>query len=128
MNDFYIHLIKQNGEKSMTDENVKQVLMAIGDKVPEEKLPLLKNSLAAAPDSKVDEILCANLHNPTHILLFSIFLGGLGVDRFMIGDTGLGVAKLLFGWVTCGIWPLIDIFISYKRAKEKNINKLISIV
>lgn len=41
-------------------------------------------------------------------LLLSIFVGYLGVDRFYLGDTGLGIAKLLtLGG--CGIWVLIDI-------------------
>jgi len=43
-------------------------------------------------------------------LLLSIFLGTLGVDRFYLGHTGLGIAKLLtFGG--CGIWALIDIIL-----------------
>lgn len=40
-------------------------------------------------------------------LLLSFFVGGLGVDRFYLGYTGLGVAKLLTGG-GCGIWALID--------------------
>ncbi|NBW74035.1 MAG: TM2 domain-containing protein [Microbacteriaceae bacterium] len=41
-------------------------------------------------------------------VLLSFFLGGLGVDRFYLGYTGLGVVKLItFGG--CGIWALIDL-------------------
>jgi TM2 domain-containing membrane protein YozV len=40
--------------------------------------------------------------------ILGFFLGGLGIDRFYLGNIGLGVAKLLVGWLTFGIWPLID--------------------
>ena len=40
--------------------------------------------------------------------ILGFFLGGLGVDRFYLGNIGLGVAKLLLGWATLGIWPLVD--------------------
>lgn len=41
-------------------------------------------------------------------LLLSLLLGGLGADRFYLGYTGLGIAKLLtFGG--CGIWSIIDL-------------------
>lgn len=39
--------------------------------------------------------------------ILSYFLGFLGIDRFYLGYTGLGIAKLLtFGG--CGIWAFID--------------------
>jgi TM2 domain-containing membrane protein YozV len=40
-------------------------------------------------------------------VLLSFFLGSLGVDRFYLGYTGLGIAKLLTVG-GCGIWSLID--------------------
>ncbi len=40
--------------------------------------------------------------------LLQLFLGTLGIGRFYLGYTGLGVAMLLLSWLTCGIWPLID--------------------
>lgn len=46
----------------------------------------------------------------TVALLLSIFLGELGIDRFYLGYTGLGIIKLLtLGG--CGIWWLIDIIL-----------------
>lgn len=42
--------------------------------------------------------------------LLSYFLGTLGIDRFYLGYTGLGIAKLLtFGGF--GIWSLIDLIL-----------------
>lgn len=36
------------------------------------------------------------------------FIGIGGVGRFYTGHIGLGVAQLLIGWATCGIWPIVD--------------------
>ncbi|EFC47897.1 predicted protein [Naegleria gruberi] len=40
------------------------------------------------------------------MFLLSFFVGGLAVDRFIMGYTCIGVAKLLVP--TCGIWQLVD--------------------
>ena len=51
--------------------------------------------------------------NKVAFVLLCFFLGGLGVDRFMRGQVGLGIFKLLIGsWATLGIWPLVDFVIA----------------
>ncbi len=46
--------------------------------------------------------------NQVVALILSIFLGGLGIDRFYLGYTGIGILKLLTGGVF-GILYLIDL-------------------
>jgi len=46
----------------------------------------------------------------TTALLLSIFTGLLGLDRFYLGYTGLGILKLVtLGG--CGVWKLVDIIL-----------------
>ncbi|ACZ29857.1 TM2 domain containing protein [Xylanimonas cellulosilytica DSM 15894] len=40
--------------------------------------------------------------------VLGFFLGVLGVHRFYLGNIGMGIAMLLVGWATFGIWPLLD--------------------
>lgn len=58
---------------------------------------LIKDRLLALDDDKFALICSLDYKDPTTLLLISIFIGGLGIDRFMLGDTGLGVLKLLTG-------------------------------
>ena len=67
------------------------------------------------------------MKDPTTILLISIFLGGLGIDRFMLGDTGMGVLKLLTGGC-CGILTIIDWFTCMKRTKELNFTNIMTLL
>ncbi|HEM6115887.1 NINE protein [Streptococcus pluranimalium] len=50
------------------------------------------------------------------VWLGNFLFGYLGVDRFMRGQIGLGVAKLLLNWLTLGLWSLIDWIISVVKA------------
>jgi TM2 domain-containing membrane protein YozV len=43
--------------------------------------------------------------------LLGIFFGPLGLGRFYLGYTGVGIGQIAATWLTCGIgglWPLID--------------------
>jgi TM2 domain-containing membrane protein YozV len=52
-------------------------------------------------------------------LILSIFLGEFGIDRFYVGDIGLGVLKLLTLGL-CGILWLIDLFLIMGRVDVYN--------
>jgi TM2 domain-containing membrane protein YozV len=56
--------------------------------------------------------------------LLSLFLGGLGIDRFYNGRTGLGIGKLLTGGA-CGLWSLIDVLLLlFKKYQDAQGNTL----
>jgi len=64
------------------------------------------------------------MKSKTTALILSIFLGAYGIDRFYLGYTGLGIAKLLTGG-GLGIWWLIDlIFIITDKMKDAQGNDL----
>ena|SRR2546426_1067062 len=55
----------------------------------------------------------------TMAIILSVVLGHFGVDRFYIGDTGMGILKLLtFG--LCGILTILDWFTIMGKADDYN--------
>lgn len=105
------------------EERVRFWLSANANKLPEAQLHSLKERLMAMSDSEFERISYVSLTDPTLMLIISIFFGMLGVDRFALGDIGLGVGKL----VTCGglyIWWVIDLFNIMDATKQKNLQKI----
>ena len=103
----------------MEQNKIEMFIATIGSKLPAEKLMLVRNQLERLDDNKLAVIQSIQYKDPTTILLASIFAGSMGVDRFMLGQSGLGVAKLL----TCGgmgIWTIIDWFTIMGKTREKN--------
>jgi len=83
------------------------------------QLPEIRQHLLELENDRWPRFQTMQFKDPTIMLIVSFLGGTLGIDRFMIGDTGLGVAKLL----TCGglgIWALIDLFLIMPATKEKN--------
>ena len=92
-----------------------------------EQVLVIKDRLLALDDSKFLLISALEYKDPTTILIISIFAGGLGIDRFMLGDTGLGVLKLLTVGA-CGIWTIIDWFLIQGRTREQNYLQLLQVI
>jgi TM2 domain-containing membrane protein YozV len=110
----------------MEASKVDLFIGTMGSKFPEEKMILLRERLLSLPEERFTMIQIAPYKDPVTLLLFSIFLGQWGVDRFMLGETGLGVLKLL----TCGglgIWTIIDWFLIIGKAKEYNYQQFIQL-
>lgn len=82
-------------------------------------LNAIREKLLGLDDSKWGLVQTMQFKDPTTSLIVSLLGGQLGIDRFMIGDTGMGVGKLL----TCGglgIWAIIDWFLIMGATREKN--------
>jgi len=87
------------------------------------QINMIRERLLAVDDAKWVMISTQQFKEPSTMLIISILAGSLGIDRFMLGDTGLGIGKLL----TCGglgIWTIVDWFMIQKATKEKNMQKI----
>lgn len=107
----------------MEAQKVDMFIMTNGKYFESHHINSIRNSLLALDDSKWPQLSVTQFSDPTTILIISILAGNLGIDRFMIGDTGLGVGKLL----TCGgfgIWAIIDWFMIQSATREKNMEKI----
>ena len=111
----------------MERNKVEMSMMNNNKYFPQEKILHVKEKLLSLDDEKFSQVSMMELKDPTTILLVSIFLGVLGVDRFMIGDIGIGILKLLTAGC-CGILTIIDWFTISKKTKELNYNKLMMLL
>ena len=96
----------------MEKEKINQFIMINGKFFPEMMIGEVKQKLESLDESKETMLMSTEWKNPTVAFLFAFFLGNLGVDRFWLSQTGLG------------IWSLIDLFTVMGRAKTYNYNKL----
>jgi len=110
----------------MDAQKVDMFLMTNAKYFEGHQVNAVREKLLALDDSRAMMLHTINLKDPTTILIVSLLAGAFGIDRFMIGDTGLGVGKLL----TCGglgIWSIVDWFLIQGRTKEVNFTKVMSV-
>lgn len=103
----------------MNQEKIQMFMMSNQKNFEASQIPIITEKLQQLDEDKLMFISSANYKDPTTLLMLSLFLGGLGVDRFALGDTGIGVLKLLTGGCF-GILTIIDWFTIMSKARQKN--------
>ena len=111
----------------MQSDKVDMFIMTNSKYLPSEKMVLLKDRLLLMDDSRFALVSSVEMKDPMTLLLVSIFLGSLGVDRFMLGEVGLGIVKLITLGL-CGIWTIIDWFTIQNKTKERNFMELMKVL
>ena len=103
-------------------DKVDSYLMVNQKYYPAERIPYLKEKFYNMSESQFELVACTELKDPVVLLIVSLFLGSLGIDRFMLGNIGYGILKLLFCWLF--IFTVIDWFIIMKKTREYNFQKI----
>lgn len=111
----------------MERNKIEQFMLLNAGNFNEADLHKIQSKLESVPEESATLVLGTEFKKPTTSLIISFLGGGLGIDRFYLGQTGKGILKL----ITCGgfgFWAIIDLFIIMGATKEYNTNKLISII
>ena len=111
----------------MEQQKVDMFMMMNTKYFPEAQIPFIRQHLLSVDESKEGILHTIQFKDPIISLVLSLLVGGLGIDRFYIGDTGLGIGKL----VTCGglgIWTIIDLFLIMQATREKNLSRLMTLL
>ncbi len=111
----------------MEQQKVDMFLMSNASKLPEGKMMFIHEYLARLEDSKSGLLATIQLKDPTTSLILSLLVGAFGADRFYLGQTTLGVVKL----ITCGgmgIWAIVDWFLIMNATKDRNFEKMQSVL
>lgn len=107
----------------MDSQKVDMYLMTNSKYFDQDQLPNIKARLKEVEEDRWDAIQFIQYKDPTTSIIISVVIGELGIDRFYIGDVGLGIAKLL----TCGglgIWYIVDWFLIMGSTRDRNLAKL----
>ena len=104
-------------------DNLQFFLIENGKKFTPADGELIRQRLQASDTNTLLRVSALDLKDPTLLLIISIFAGSFGVDRFLLGQTGLGVGKLLtLGG--CGIWWLVDLILIMDATRKSNFEKI----
>ncbi len=103
-------------------QKVDMFLMTNGKYFESYRLNHIRGRLQEMDENQFFRVQSQSYKDPMMILVVSLLVGSLGIDRFLIGEVGLGIAKLL----TCGglgIWYIVDWFLIMGATRDKNLER-----
>lgn len=110
----------------MDTQRVDIFMTTMANKFPPERMMVIKERLEQMDDAQFFAVQSLDYRDPSIMLIVSVTLGIMGIDRFLVGDIGLGVLKLLTAGC-CGIFTIVDWFLIMNRTKETNFEKFMMI-
>ena len=79
----------------MDDDRINRIFLIHSHKLPPESLGFIRERLRLCNDESRVKFVLSQFKDPELALIFSIFFGWLGIDRFYIDSVGIGIGKLL---------------------------------
>ena len=109
----------------MYQNKISAFLMANENNFTLDHKMAIRQRLETMSDDKFYALLSATNHlkNPSFYWVASLFVGYLGLDRFLVGDNGLGILKLITAG-GLGIWWIVDLFLIKDKVREQNYLKV----
>lgn len=98
------------------EQSVERYLLLNSTFFPQEKVSQIKDKLLSN-ESAFNRARLMTLKDPNTLLLISVFVGQLGVDRFLINKKATGALKLIF-WLIAYVCMFISFFVILNDATK----------
>lgn len=103
--------------------NTDDFLRMNANKFPALQMGELRAQLATSDSRDTYPVMSTEYRDPYLALILSFFFGVFGVDRFYVGDIGVGFGKLaltVLGGIGGVIWWFVDLFLIVNRTRQRN--------
>lgn len=98
------------------EQSVERYLLLNSTYFPQEKVSQIKDKLLSN-ESAFNRARLMTLKDPNTLLLISVFVGQLGVDRFLINKKATGALKLIF-WLIAYVCMFVSFFVILNDATK----------
>lgn len=98
------------------EQSVERYLLLNSTFFPQEKVSQIKDKILSN-ESAFNRARLMTLKDPNTLLLISVFVGQLGVDRFLINKKATGALKLIF-WLIAYVCMFISFFVILNDATK----------